>query len=132
MSGSSADYNRYAASSVVVVVLCGTGPKALEEVVIDGEEAGNPGFIGVALGYSTPVFCREASMIGRAQIVGRRVRKRGGERVCFPEDALKSRPFPLPIRSPAFIGSRGAVRSRYGVTGLCKALLAASGAVWER
>lgn len=52
--------------------------------------------------------------------------------MCFAEDALKSRPFPLPIRSPAFIGSRGAVRSRYGVTGLSKALFAASGAVWER
>ena len=71
-------------------------------------------------------------MIGRARIVGRRVRKRAGERVCFPEDALKSRPLPLPVRSPAFSGSRGAVRSRYGVTGLSKALFAASGAVWER
>ena len=37
-------------------MLCGTGSKAPEEVVIDGEEAGNPGFIGVALGYSTLVF----------------------------------------------------------------------------
>lgn len=40
------------------------------------------------------------------------------KRVSVPKYALKSRPFPLPLRSPAFSGSRGAVRSRYtSVTG---------------
>lgn len=37
--------------------------------------------------------------------------------MCVSKYALKSRPFPLPLRSPAFSGSRGAVRSRYSVTG---------------
>lgn len=41
MSGGSADYNRYGASSVV---LCGIGPKAPVETVIGGQEAGNSGF----------------------------------------------------------------------------------------
>ena len=41
MSGGSADYNRYGASSVV---LCAVGPKTPVEIVIGGQEAGNPGF----------------------------------------------------------------------------------------
>lgn len=53
MSGGSADYNRYGSFSVVA--FCGERRTAGEEIVVGELEAGNCGFIGVFLGYSTPV-----------------------------------------------------------------------------
>lgn len=48
MSGGSADYNRYRAFSLVL--FCGEGQMAPEEIVVAGVESGNAGFIGISLG----------------------------------------------------------------------------------
>lgn len=62
MSGGSADYNRYGASSVV---LCGMGPKAPVETVIGGQGGREFWVLGIAR-IQYPSVLREASMVGRA------------------------------------------------------------------